>query len=350
MKKLQNFKKFNQKILHYFRLYFFIRKNLMFEKSWERVRNKFTFSSFLAKKIIYYKKFNYLIGSSIVVLTITSAGFLIGKKLILNKNSSIRNKSNELDLKTKISYEIELKKNLINKPPKYIESQKIENLLTLPRFQNALLLIKLTNLKPNKQTFEKCIEELEKLSNYNNSHETNYQDSNYLEELIKNKLLKNKFKSNVNPFLNDGLADYICQNINCELAIQLAFRGKNVDNRFFRREPPSTRQKLKYLKSSLDRSKSSSIYEDPDYAILFEFYNNFCEKSLSKDILDLINKFKNEMNNLIVSEYFIKQRPKQNIWSSSESDYLLDDMDEETFDDLISDTNLKANSLKQKRN
>ena len=90
-------------------------------------------------------------------------------------------------------------------------------------------------------------------------------------------------------------------------------------------------------------STEYTIHEDADYALLFEFSTTFVEKLLAdrkasqnkksstnkptaysnnKDLVELLERFRTELNSLIVSEYFLNQA-SINIWSPhTESDYL----------------------------
>ena len=144
--------------------------------------------------------------------------------------------------------------------------------------------------------------------------------------------------------------------------IQLAFKTPNVDNRFFRVEPPSTIQKLNRIlpsRNAKSANKPKSIYDDVDYALIFEFYNSFVKefgasekelklkptkenKSLlkrfysNKDIHGFISKLNSEVSSLIVAEYLITDRPKINVWSA-DADILLDELEEEAVEQLVSD-------------
>lgn len=92
-----------------------------------------------------------------------------------------------------------------------------------------------------------------------------------------------------------------------------------------------------------------SIHDDPDYALLFEFNSGVGEKLLSanrkksgsnpsssssssllgkKDFLNLVERLRNEINSLIVSEYFLNQASNVNIWSDSPDLSVTEDVDE----------------------
>ena len=122
------------------------------------------------------------------------------------------------------------------------------------------------NKKPNWENRQRVIEELAKLSDCDETTATsaavagdqrllNHQRQtivvNYdgaakrIEELIRIKLKKTKHAaSRSNPFLNNGLANYISQCLSDEMMIELALKLPGVDTRFFRSEPPSTIYKL----------------------------------------------------------------------------------------------------------
>lgn len=124
------------------------------------------------------------------------------------------------------------------------------------------------------------------------------------------------------------------------MMIEMAFKTPNVDNRFFRSEPVSTKQKLRKIVNNSDKSKNkkNSIYEDRDYGLIFEFVTdflkNFTEVSnknskkknyknffKNKSLLDLINKLQNELNSLIFSEQFLTDRLNLNL----STDFIIDD-------------------------
>ena len=129
-----------------------------------------------------------------------------------------------------------------------------------------------------------------------------------------------------------------------DLMLQMAFKATHIDNRFFRSEPLSTKHKLKRIlptssNASLSSHTHASIYQDPDYGLVFEFVDSFLKsfaaqsirasqsKSLkrfytNKTLRELIAKVQSELNSLIVSEHFLVDRPKINVWSN---DFLLDD-------------------------
>lgn len=210
-------------------------------------------------------------------------------------------------------------KNLINKPPNYIESPNIENLVSLPRFQNTVSLIKLAQKNPNETNYQRCIEELDKLSSDWSKTITK------LENLTKIRLSRPRS----NPFLNDGLAMYICQLINYDLAIELAYKSHNCDNRFFRMEPPGTKQKLDKMNRT---KKPSSIFDDPDYFILFEFQKMFCLVNSKFDAKNF-KKFNNQLKSLTISEY-VMDRSKLKFWSD-DLENLLDELDDDDLNEFL---------------
>lgn len=95
-----------------------------------------------------------------------------------------------------------------------------------------------------------------------------------------------------------------------------------------------------------------SIHDDPDYALLLEFNSNIAERILAnrkkpssfnnKDLLSLIERFRTDINSLIVSEYFLNQATI-NIWTES-GDYLTEDEDS----DEDKETARKVSTLKEK--
>jgi hypothetical protein len=113
----------------------------------------------------------------------------------------------------------------------------------------------------------------------------------------------------------------------------------------------STKQKLKKIVSNTESTrKNASIYEDRDYGLIFEFVTDFLKnfKTISnkssslaknKSLLDLIKKLESELNSLIVSEHFLSDRPKVNVWSS---DYHLEE------DDYDSERDTKFSNLREK--
>ena len=258
--------------------------------------------------------------------------------------------------------------NLKNEQPSYIYSSNIENLISLPRYQNALICIKHANLYPNKQNRNRVLDELEKLSDYHNynSIRININDNKYatkLDDLIKLKINKNY--QHINPFLNKGLALYISQQLSDDLMLELAFKKPHVDNRFFRTEPPTTIVKLNKILGRVNENVMRNIYEDTDYALLFEFYDNFVKLFLkkedkdsknaaaknskskfysNKELINLINKLNNEINSLILSEYSVQGKAKLDVWSDT---YLEDFLDETVRNDENSSKS-KIKDLKHK--
>jgi hypothetical protein len=113
----------------------------------------------------------------------------------------------------------------------------------------------------------------------------------------------------------------------------------------------STKQKLRKIVPNTESTrKNVSIYDDPDYGLIFEFVTGFLKnfKTISnkgsslaknKSLLDLIKKLEGELNSLIVSEHFLSDRPKVNVWSS---DYLLEEDDYDTEGDT------KSSNLREK--
>ena len=94
-----------------------------------------------------------------------------------------------------------------------------------------------------------------------------------------------------------------------------------------------------------------SIHDDPDYALLLEFNSGVADKLLSnrkksgsaftkKDLLSLVDRFRTEINSLIVSEYFLNQA-SSNVWSETSPDP--DDTDE-----MITMLTDKVSTLKAK--
>lgn len=253
-----------------------------------------------SKKAIY-------IGSSLTLFGYITSKY-IPKKNKENEPLTHYSASNDFD-----------PKNLVNKPPEYIESPNVENLVSLPRFQNVMALLKLAEKRPNEKNYEKCIEELDKIS-------TDWSKTiTKLENLTKLRLSRPK----PNPFLNDGLAMYLGQLINYDLAIDLAYKSHGCDNRLFRPEPPGTRQKLDKMNSN---KKPSSIFDDPDYFILFEFQKIFCTQN-SKFDSKIFKKINNQIKSLTISEYVMK-RSNINFWSN-DLEYLLDELDDENLNEIL---------------
>ena len=183
-------------------------------------------------------------------------------------------------------------------------------------------------------------------------------------------------KKNMNPFLNEGLASYLSQMLSDELMLQMAFKTPHVDNRFFRSEPVSTRQKLKKILPAPMQAKQRnvSIYEDRDYGLTFEVVDglvkNFGVESAktankhsktlkkfyaNKSLHEMCAKLQNELNSLIVSEHFLVDRPKVNVWSSYDVG-LDEDLDESDYEEssnvkdtvTATKTTKKMHDLKQK--
>ncbi|RMZ94486.1 hypothetical protein BpHYR1_038581 [Brachionus plicatilis] len=145
-----------------------------------------------------------------------------------------------------------------------------------------------------------------------------------LENLTKLRL----YRPRPNPFLNDGLAMYLSQLINIDLAIDLAYKSHSCDNRFFRSEPPGTRQKLEKMNCT---RRPSSIFEDPDYFILFEFQRTFC------------SKINDQLKSLAISDY-VANRTKINVWWD-DLENLLDDLDDDDFNEILEIPSAKSSKL-----
>jgi hypothetical protein len=249
-----------------------------------------------------------------------------------------------------------LRARLVNKLPAYIDPAPIENLVSFPQYERALFRIKLATLNPSKYNDERVLDELAKLSDCDllaSPFEHNELQTN-IEDLIKVKFLKLKGKNGPsNPFLNDGFVQYIAQLLTNDLMIQLAMKYPNIDNRFFRVEPPTTIVKLGKVvradssETTLSPQSSSNVYDDLDYGLIFEFQKNFIagfkekanqvkkEKRPSrnvdsfykdKDLLGLINKFDAELNSFLVSN-MIKDVPRLNVWSNNETDSVQENED-----------------------
>jgi len=282
--------------------------------------------------------FNFLVKNKIknfFLISVSLSSIVIFSNKKLKENTRKEDTSTHVDQVDPIlkyeSKENDFQRKLVNSAPSYIETVNIENLISLPRYQNALVIIKYANKYPSKQNNQRVVEELIKLSDYTYSFKLLIdKNMSKLEEFIK--IEKSSVK---NPFLNDGLAHYISQLLNDDLMIELAYNS-HVDNRFFRTEPPSTIAKLIKMSNQVEE-QYGSIYDDPDYFLLFEFYNNFSKKlvasktksKLYKDnqLIKLIEKFNKEMSQLIVNEHLTKDRPKLNAWSN-DSDFELDELDD----------------------
>lgn len=173
----------------------------------------------------------------------------------------------------------ELELNLANRGPAYIERTNLESLITFPRFQTALISMRLFSKKPTRDNRQRVLDELAKLSdietvassqitatspvNLNRSSDSDFETAaRRIDELIRMRLKKkstsssssSSVSSSQNTFLNDGLASYVSQLL-CgseDLMIELALKVPGVDPRFFRHEPPSTVEKLeRYVLFSL---------------------------------------------------------------------------------------------------
>lgn len=110
--------------------------------------------------------------------------------------------------------DIELK--LPNTEPHYIDQQPLENLISLPRYQKALFCVKQANRVKSKENNKRVIDELISLHS----------------------------EKNKNQLINDGYVDQISQLLNDELMFELALKAPDINNQFFRIEPPTTIQKI----------------------------------------------------------------------------------------------------------
>jgi hypothetical protein len=172
----------------------------------------------------------------------------------------------------------ELELQLVNHEPAYIETPNLESLISLPRYQAALISIRICNQKDTRENRQRVFDELAKLSECDEAsrdltsssikssisggggggsgvkyHHSSNEAIKRIEELIKVKLLQkmppSSERAKKNGFLNDGLANYVSQCLREDLMVELAIRVPGIDTRFFRTEPPTTINKLnKYLK------------------------------------------------------------------------------------------------------
>ncbi len=298
----------------------------------------------------------------------------LGSILLLQLNneydfmSSSNTKQNTIHIenaKRVKSFTDSINQHLANKPPHYIEASNIEQLISLPRYQHVLFLIKQAKRYPSKLNNQKVIEELFKLSNLH--HETN--DDSFNKATINLNNSKNSFTINktemtetTNPFLNNGIANNISQQLNKQLMFEMAFKSPEIDNRFFSNELPNIVHTLNKTCPGDCSVKGGaknpvSIYEDIDYALILEFHNKFSHILLdnkhpiygkNKNINLLLSKLRKELNALIISEYAITNRPKHSIWSTDDSDISYADYDEALSDDKIHENTEKALNLKEK--
>ncbi len=299
---------------------------------------------------------NYLreIKSKNVFYTISCLGVSIlvyknTKNYLLNENNKSKHQ-NETD---------SIQEHLINKEPKHIEAPNIEQLISLPRFQHVLYLIKQANKYPSKVNNQRVIDELSKLSNLQNNENKDDLTAtiNIIKNNNKNSLTINKTDTldTTNHFLNNGIANQISQMLNYDLMFDMAFQAPEIDNRFFRNEIPTIIQKLNQTcpnynnnnNNENNKTKSTSIYEDIDYALILEFYQKYVNVLLidskqnncfvkNKDLNLLFNKLRNELNSLIISS--ISDRPKLSVWSTDDSDISYDE-----YDDSIENNSSKLN-------
>lgn len=163
-------------------------------------------------------------------------------------NESILNKDNKPHQLS------DLETNLLNRAPMYIDKPNVENLLSLPRYQSVLISIRLYNRDQSRRDRrQRVLDELAKLSSCDETTGAEHHSGTVasissvesaakrIEELVRARL---KIKHKPNPFLNDGLANYISQCLSDDLMVELALKVPGVDPRFFRAEPPSTVYKL----------------------------------------------------------------------------------------------------------
>ena len=225
-----------------------------------------------------------------------------------------------------------LESNLLNAHPAYIEGHTFENLISLPRYQRALYFIKQANRVNSKENNQRVIDEIVKL------------------DFEKTKA------DNLQCNLNNGFAHQISQLLNDELMLHLAFKAPQVDNQFFRIEPPTTVQKLKKSKA---KKCSANLYEDPDYALIFEFFNHLAapiEQKYKKHVSpinSMLKRLSDEINSLVSSEYLVSERVKFNVWSSTEdlNEFDFEEEEEYLYEKASIDKHedsVRVNSLKQK--
>lgn len=162
----------------------------------------------------------------------------------------------------------ELELQLVNHEPAYIETPNLESLISLPRYQAALISIRICNQKDTRENRQRVFDELAKLSECDEAsrdltsssisssisgsgvkyHHSSNEAIKRIEELIKVKLLQKmpsaSERAKKNGFLNDGLANYVSQCLREDLMVELAIRVPGIDTRFFRTEPPTTINKL----------------------------------------------------------------------------------------------------------
>lgn len=212
--KFFNLIQINKKGTNYFTIFKSLVRNLATycpsaSKSWNR---KFTHSKSF-KVAILSSSLIAAIGSLTIQNNETLTNKASSTKAAPNVNNKI--KSNYLqslysNLVLDDVFQHDISSKLVNSEPNYIETKNVENLLSLPRYQNALMLIKRANKNPTQLNYQRVFNELAKLS------ETNHSSSSKIEELIRLKIIQNfesiekyKIKSCQNPFLNDSLASYL---------------------------------------------------------------------------------------------------------------------------------------------
>ena len=267
--------------------------------------------------------------SSLVVNFVALTGFLGGLTFIFEKNRQNLHKDQSETQKRFIN---EIKPKLENSGPTYIDAPNIQNLISLPRFEQALMRIKYANKDKTRQNYETVIDELLKLS------------------LDKDSFIKSN--DNDHRFLSDGLTNYVAQFLDEQFQLGLAFRAPQVDHRFFRSEPPSTVEKLirtvpNCLNNNQDPNEPINIFEQVDYGLIFEFLNKIIPKirngsmGSDKNIAGLVGRFESDVNSYVLSEYSIPDRPNLNIWSADGLDVNLEYLEEEKAKDSF-------NNLKQK--
>jgi hypothetical protein len=297
--------------------------------------------------------FNGINRNILVVSVAASLSLLFLNFIKRREDGQESGQANENSTSTPQSFiEDDLHSKLRNKEPIYIVAPQLENIISFPRYEKALIDIKLANRDPkSKKFFDQVLDDLAGLSECdtndveNQRHQQHHFTSNQIgykdltaniEELIKLKFMKRDQKSKmINPSLNDGFAHHISQILSDDLMLRLALKYPHIDNRFFRNEPPTTIEKLAKVRAEKPlavnpNDEAISLFDDPDYALLFEFHTNFVKvikqksKQLSqankfysnKELLSLINRLDSYMNLLIVSNMIKEVKPKFNVWVS----------------------------------
>lgn len=308
-------------------------------------------------KILKGKKVIYTIGTLGGLLLLFNHEYFIN----ISNNATQTIETND---QVQQSYFDTIKKNLINKEPLYIEAPNIEKIISLPRYQHVLYLMKQANHNPSKSNKQKLIDELLKLNN--ESKEDTFNKATININNNKNLFTINKTDTDTtNPFLNNGLANHISQLLSNEFMFEMALKAPEIDNRFFRNELPTIIQKLNETCPSYSPNYDTNplnIYDDIDYALILEFHHKFANVlvdsknssfSKNKNLNVLLNKLRKDINALIISEYLISQRPKVSIWSTDDSDISYAEYDEAIDEAKPSQTtqlqtNDKVNNLKKK--